>query len=576
MTKKIIIKKYHKKSRLFSIVLASALMISGLSGCSVKTGASDHQETAVSMESKSRSGEDQELEDNSPKEALADSRVDMEFTDQDKDSSYDETGATKILLNGSQIQTAGENVRVSGTVVSINGGGTYLVSGTLSDGQLVIDAGDGDKVQLVLKEAKIHCETSAPLYVKHADKVFLTLADGSKNRLSGGDVFADTDGNTVDGVIFSKEDLTINGNGSLDIEANYKHGIVSKDTLAVTGGVITIDSVSQCLSGKDGIKISDGSFSLTTQGKAVKSENTDDTALGNIYVAGGQFTVNAIDDGFHASGSIVIEGGEFQVASRDDAFHGDLDVVVLGGKINVSESKEGLEGCRVTVKGGDIYVKSSDDGINAAASTDSQGENGDRDRPEDGMGYMGEPAGKTGAARKSKTDNNIYIKITGGALTVDAGGDGLDSNGSLYVEGGAVYVSGSESQGNSALDYDGNGIITGGIVVAAGSAGMAQGFTEDSTQSFILQILSETQAAGTSIKLTDKALKELAAWNPLKQYSSVLISSPDLRKGETYILTAGNETTELKLENQVVSNPQMGRKGGMGGHGRRETEGTGE
>ncbi|WP_349667333.1 carbohydrate-binding domain-containing protein [Lacrimispora sp.] len=590
------VKRKPFRGKAAALVLIMALASTSISGCKSQTST---ENTVVTQSAQSDS-----VTDGTTDSSTAEAAVDKDFTNRDKDGSFDESSAIKINLNSDKAEAEGDGVSISGSTVTISKEGTYMVSGTLDNGQIIVDAADTDKVQIVLADAGINCETSAAIYVKSADKVFVTLAEGTTNKLSGGTKYIDTDDNTVDGVIFSKEDLTVNGSGSLEVNASYKHGIVSKDTLAITGGTISVNAVSQCLAGKDEVKILDGTFLLTTSGKAVKSSNEDDTSLGNIYVAGGTFTVNSKDDSFHASGTIVIEGGTFTVESGDDAFHADQEVVVNNGTITVTSCYEGLEAYRVSVNGGEISIQASDDGINAAqpksASAEgddtSQGdsgkenpemppddqENGTAPRPEEnqsttqsdenlpqegqqrrggrpgGQGVMGR--GQMGGSMEN--DTNAYIKITGGTLYVDAGGDGLDSNGSLFISGGMVYVTGPVSDGDGAIDYNGEGIITDGTVIAVGSSGMAQGFGDSSTQCFVLYNLTAQQEAGTVITLKDKEGNELISFTPEKKYSSVVISSPKLQTGSTYTLTAGSEQTELTLESTVTSNAD--RKGGRG------------
>lgn len=590
------VKRKPFRGKAAALVLIMALASTSISGCKSQTST---ENTVVTQSAQSDS-----VTDGTTDSSTAEAAVDKDFTNRDKDGSFDESSAIKINLNSDKAEAEGDGVSISGSTVTISKEGTYMVSGTLDNGQIIVDAADTDKVQIVLADAGINCETSAAIYVKSADKVFVTLAEGTTNKLSGGTKYIDTDDNTVDGVIFSKEDLTVNGSGSLEVNASYKHGIVSKDTLAITGGTISVNAVSQCLAGKDEVKILDGTFLLTTSGKAVKSSNEDDTSLGNIYVAGGTFTVNSKDDSFHASGTIVIEGGTFTVESGDDAFHADQEVVVNNGTITVTSCYEGLEAYRVSVNGGEISIQASDDGINAAqpksASAEgddtSQGdsgkenpemppddqENGTAPRPEEnqsttqsdenlpqegqqrrggrpgGQGVMGR--GQMGGSMEN--DTNAYIKITGGTLYVDAGGDGLDSNGSLFISGGMVYVTGPVSDGDGAIDYNGEGIITDGTVIAVGSSGMAQGFGDSSTQCSVLYNLTAQQEAGTVITLKDKEGNELISFTPEKKYSSVVISSPKLQTGSTYTLTAGSEQTELTLESTVTSNAD--RKGGRG------------
>lgn len=506
---------------------------------------------------------------------LTQSELDTEFTDREQDGSYEEAGAQIITLVGDTSSVQGEGASAEKSQITIRSEGIYIVRGTLMDGQIIVDADDGDKVQIVLDSAVVHCEKSAAIYVKQADKVFLTLAKDSENTLSGGSAYQDSGEDTVDGVVFSKADFCINGQGSLTVDAAYKHGIVSKDDLVITGGQLQVSAQSQCLSGKDAVKIKDGTFVLQTEGKAVESENTEKTELGNIYIAGGTFTIKSTDDAFHAGGSLVVDGGSFTIDSGDDAFHSDVDTVVNGGKILVNSCYEGLEGHRVVINGGDITVTSGDDGINAAAP-DSASEEGDGQMPsgsykpdgshklsegQDGAGRPGE--GRDAAGGSMGDDTAAYIKITGGTITVNTSCDGLDSNGSLFISGGATYINGPVSDGDSSLDYDRSAQVTGGILIAAGSSGMAQTFGETSTQCSIQQDFEEQQKAGTQITLTDPQGSQLLAYTPTCQYSSVIVTCPELKEGETYTLTVGPETTELTLDSPVTSNATGERKPGV-------------
>lgn len=577
-------RKTFRKRRLTALFLAGALALGTMTGCG-------KGEKAVS---------EAEVQDEASEEKSMISQVDTEFTEREQDGSYLEEGAVRIRFNGGQAEAEEGQVSVSGSTVSIKAPGTYIVSGKSEEGQIIVEAGDEDEVQIVLMDAELSCESSAALYVKNAGEVFLTLAEGSYNRLAGGTEYTSSDGTAIDGVIFSKADFAINGTGSLEIEANYKHGIVSKDDLVITGGKLTIDAVSQCLSGKDSVKILNGTFLLTSSKKAVKSENTEDSALGNIYVAGGNLTIKAEDDAFHASGCIRVDGGTFNIESGDDAFHADQDMEINGGIIEVISCYEGLEAYRVQINGGDISITASDDAVNAAAPGSGEGENGQEpeerqqaggpvppegeappegkqppqggtlpegkeppkgEMPPEGKeppegetlpegkeppeGKRGGPMGPGGGSMEN--DENAYIKITGGTLLVDAAGDGLDSNGSLFISGGTVLISGPVSNGDGALDYNGDGVITGGTVIALGSSGMAQGFKDSSTQCWIEYKLEETKEAGSTVALTDENGAVLASWTPQKSYSSVVISCPGLQENGTYRLTAGEESAEVTL-----------------------------
>lgn len=572
------------KNAAAAVVMSGALVMAALAGCG-QTG------TAGSSSDVSSNGAyiTTAVSENQKNIELTDSNVDINFTDRDKSSEYDESSAVKITLNGSGAVVSGSGVNISGSTVTITSAGTYIISGSLSDGQIVIAASDSDKVQLVLNNAEINCNTSAAVYVKSADKVFVTLPAGTTNSLGGGTEYVQTDDNTVDGVIFSKSDLTLNGTGTLKIDADYRHGIVTKDTLCITGGTYVIDAVKTCLAGKDGIKILDGSFTLTAGSKGLNSGNDDDAKEGSIYIAGGTFTIKSEDDSIHADGSCIIAGGTYTIAAGDDGIHANYDTIITDGSITITDSYEGIEGRRITVSGGTINLTASDDGINAATGgssdeqqmpggqkgefggfgrqkgADVQSQDGQQSQemqmPQDGQ----QPQEMQAPASRSASDDDVYVKITGGTITVNAGGDGIDSNGNLYITGGTVYVAGPTSNGDGALDYEEEASITGGTLIAAGSSGMAQGMGSNSTQCSMLVNLSETIAAGSVISLKDSSGNVLISWTSPKQFSSVVISTAELAQGSTYTLVTGDTQTEVTLSSVATTSGNAGFGGGFGG-----------
>lgn len=607
------------------------------------------------------------------------------FTDRDLEVGYDETTAAAITLSGSTASCDRDTVTIDGSTITITDEGTYLLSGTLDDGMVIVDAEDTDKVQLVLGGASIHCEDCAALYVRQADKVFVTTAADSQNTLSGGDSFTQLDENNIDGVIFSKSDLTLNGLGTLTIDSPAGHGVVTKDDLAVTSGTYAITAAGQGLSGKDSVRIADGTFTLTTGKDAIQSDNTEDTDKGFVYLAGGtltitaegdglsasswmqvddmtctittgggsangethasdtppdgmgggkggrmpqmdgttapdgsthpperptgetppdgmqppadmpqntapsdgtaasdtaaaattdttdsadasttdsvstkglkagtaltilggNFTLDCADDAFHSNGDLTVSAGTASIQTGDDAFHADNALTISDGAIDISTCYEGLEGLTVTVSSGDINMVASDDGVNAAGGADQSG-----------FGGNGQD--------QFAAESGVSITITGGNLTVNAGGDGLDSNGDLMVSGGTVYVSTKAGSADSALDYNGNASITGGTLIGAGSSGMAQNFGENSTQGAIL-LTVDTQAAGSTVSVSDSAGSVLASWEAPQAFSSVVISCPGLEADDTYTVMAGTSSTEVTLDGLLYGSGGMGH-GGMGGN----------
>ena len=497
---------------------------------------------------------------------LTESTIDTDFTDREQSGTYKTSEAVKITLNKTTATVSGNGAEVDGSTITITEEGVYLVSGTLEDGQIIVDASDSDKVQIVLDGASINCETNAAIYVREADKVFITLAEGSENTLSSGTEYTQIDDNTVDGVIFSKSDLACNGTGSLTIEANYKHGIVSKDDLVITGGTYNITAADNGITAKDQLKILDGTFTIDAANSAVKAKNTDDTELGNIYIAGGTFNIKAEQDGFHATGSIVVDDGTITVKAGDDGFHADLDTVINGGTINVEESYEGLEGKRVVVNGGDITVNSSDDGVNAASSSSDGSTSGMMDGKEppsdtENSSGMQPPSDDStdGTDRPQPPQNSDGTDDDTTRPELPDGADFDPDN----APSGSMMQGGPGGGGDSEIYIK----ITGGTLAAIGSAGMTQGFGENSTQPSITYYCTETQSADTNITLTDSEGNALFTVTPEKAYASIVLTFPDLALDETYTMTAGTDTEEITITDTLTTAGTQPTKtmGGPGG-----------
>lgn len=517
------------------------------------------------------------------------------FSSRDMEVGYDESECVKISLKGTSGSCDSDTVNIADGTITITEEGTYILSGTMTEGMIIVDAEDSDKVQLVLDNANITCATSAAIYVKNADKVFITTSAGSENTMTNGGEYEAIDDNNIDGVIFSKADLTLNGQGTLNIKANAGHGIVSKDDLVLTSGTYQINAEKHGLQGKDCLSIADGTY-----------------------------TIECGEDGLHTGGNLDIVNGTFQIKSGDDGMHADAALTIYNGKTDITESYEGIEGKTIDIIDGDISVVSSDDGLNATVestdtadasgnatvgSTDAADASGNKtsmegQKPADGQTPPAKPEGADGQTQPEKpegadgqtpptkpeevdgqaqpekpegvdgdsgnggpgngdnpmenggapgqAEEGVYLRIAGGTLYVNASGDGLDSNGNLYITGGEVYVSGPTNDGNSAIDYDGNASITGGILVAAGSSGMAQNLGEDSTQG-VMMIGVDSGEAGSTITLEDSEGNELVSWQPDKVYTCVIISTPEMEKGGTYTLKTGDAEKEVAMESLVYS-----------------------
>ncbi len=332
------------------------------------------------------------------------------FSNRDLSGEYDADEAVTISLNGTSAAASSEAVQISGGTVTITAAGTYILSGTLDDGTVIVDATKDDKVQLVLNGVNIQSSDYAAIYVKQADKVFVTLAEGTVNTLVNGGSFVQQDENDVDAVVFAKDDITFNGTGTLRISSPAGSGIVGKDEVTITAGVYEIAADNHAIRAKDSLAIADGSFSLYASEDGLHAENSDDESLGSIYIAGGSFAIQAGDDAIHAITLLQIDGGSFQISGA-----------------------EGLEATYIQINGGDIQISASDDGVNAA--------------------------------RKSSLYTPTF-EMNDGTLTVVMGAgdtDGIDSNGNIVVNGGTINVT-----GQSSFDCDGSAQYNGGTIIVNG------------------------------------------------------------------------------------------------------------
>ena len=450
------------------------------------------------------------------------------FEASDLTATYDESKASKILLQGTTATVSGDGVTVNGSTVEITKAGTYIVEGTASKVQLKVAAGKQDEVQIVFKNATLK-NTEAPVLVDTAKKVILTVADGTKNEV------ADESTSTVKGAIYSDSDLTINGKGSLTVTGAASNAIKSKDGIRIVDATVTTTAKKHGVAANDFVNVSGATLNLSADEDGIHSDNEDDVLLGNIYLTNTNITVNAGDDGINASNTMLIDEG---------------------ATIDVQKSEEGLEARLIHQVGGTVTVKSSDDGLNAKDWTleSSEGQ---------GPGQQTKTV-KAEAANAKNLDQagEVKIVIDGGTLTVDAEGDGLDANGSIEINGGTVVVNGPTSGANAALDYDDNGKLNGGTVLFVDNGEMTMGFGSDSSQAFLMASVQGT--AGTTVEVVDSSGKTVASLKASKAFSTVLISSPEIKEGEKYTIKVGSNSTTATASKQAAN---IGGRPGQGGPG---------
>ncbi len=604
--------------KLLTVLLCIVLLIISFVGCGEK--GEENNNTTEKIEASDTTSTTEPIEVD-----FSQTDTDM-FTERDEKADFDQDSAIKIELNGSSVTASDSSVKISGSTVTITKDATHIISGSLSNGMIIVDAPDTAKLQLVLNGVDITSETSAPLYIKEADKVFVTLE--GENTLTSGDSFTAIDDSNIDAAVFSKQDLTFNGEGSLTVSSPAGHGIVGKDDLVFTGGSYIITSASHGIQANDSVRIKNADISADAGKDGIHAENSDDTSKGFVYIASGtvkiesegdgissgsytqieggaiditagggyengskensdsfgafgggggmhgnmrpggrsitdttttstdsdssssmkgiksdnsiliskgDITVNSADDGIHSNVSVTINGGTFEIASGDDAIHAEDTLTVTNGEFNITDSYEGLEALHIEITGGNIKLVADDDGLNAAGGTDSSGTTGGRD------GMFGK-GGMGGGGMSSSSNGSIVI--SGGTLYINASGDGIDANGTLEISGGYTTVVGPTQGDTATLDYDKTGIITGGTFIGTGASNMAQSFS--SSEQGVIAISVGSQSAGTQITLTDKNGNELISYSPELSYQVVILSTPEMKSGETYTITIGTDSGEFE------------------------------
>ena len=478
-------------------------------------------------------------------EAAADNAVSKSemFTERDLSGEYNESEAETITLSGSSAKTsASSGVTVDGSKVTITSEGTYIVSGTLSDGQIIVEADDAAKVQIVLRDASITSSDSAAIYVKSADKVFVTTAKGTDNTLANGGSFT-ADGDTnIDGAVFAKDDITFNGSGSLTVTSPAGHGVVGKDDVKFGGGTYTITAAKHGVQANDSVRLAESDITITSGNDKDGIHVSDDADE---------------EEGTESDSFFYIADGSLNITSGDDGIHADASVIIEGGTIVVNESYEGIEGLSISISGGSTTVTASDDGLNAAGGNASSGSKtfGNDDW---GGGFHG---------GMNDGGTNGSISISGGNVHITAGGDGVDSNGSVEISGGYTVVEGPTQGDTSVLDFNSAGTITGGTFIGTGGAGMASSFT--SAEQGLIAVSVGNQSAGSSVKLTNSNGDVIAEVTPELDYAVVYVSTQDMAQGETYTLTAGSYSESITLSDIMYSTLNGGMGGSFGGGGPR-------
>ena len=430
--------------RLLCIALCACM---ALNGCS-----------STSLPDDTLSSEQEEMDDSvSSSEDSA-----YTYSDYELDDSFDRQSAASITLSGSTAQSNGSGVSINNATVTISKEGCYLISGELEDGQIIVDAGDSDKVQLVLDNASIHCSTGSAILVRNADKVKVTLAADSENELSDGTEYQ-TDDDNPDAALFSKDDLVINGSGSLTVQGNYKHGIAGNDDLVITGGRLTVNSLSHALRGKDSVAILDGTFVLTSQKDGIQVSNTEDSTKGWVQIDGGNFTIQSSGDGIQAETNLSIYDGSFTITSGGGAVNGADHTENRGGGFgrpggNRPDSANGQTSPEMSSQPAECGQTPSEmpsqpaEGGQTPSEMPSQPAEGEQSSsgnesdyselifdPDDFDDTSTDDSDTTVSTKGIKAGNALLIQQ--GTFVIDSADDAIHSNYSVTIDGGSFQLS---------------------------------------------------------------------------------------------------------------------------------------
>jgi hypothetical protein len=501
---------------------------------------------------------------------------------------WESSSVVPILLNGTTIEADNSGVTVAGSMATITAAGTYSISGTMTNGQLVVNTSDKGVVRLILNGASITNSSNAAVFIAIAKKVVLVLADGTENFMSDGNAHTASDAGADDpnAAIFSMSDLTIFGNGSLTVSGNYKDGITGKDGLIIKSGSIMVTSVDDGIRGKDYLIIKGGTIEIQSGGDGLKSDNDADTEMGFISIEtgmitvasggdaiaaetdiliktgefnltsgggsgkaknanlstkgikaglilildGGTYAINSADDALHTNGKLAINGGTFTLSTSDDGVHAETSIEIASCDLTIAKSVEGIESPFIRVNSGRINLYSSDDGFNAT------------------HGVRGE------------FDDGSFLYLHGGTIYVNSSrGDGLDSNGSIEITAGTVIVHGPQSQPEVGMDYNGTCNVSGGILVVSGtSSNMTQATSSSSTQYCILATTRTSIAANTIFHIADDSGNDILIFKPVRSYSSIVFCSPELKSGVTYTIHTGGTSTGTGASGYITGGTYSG------------------
>ena len=566
-----------------SITLLAAL---ALTGCSATSASNTSATSAISISTSSDSDTKSKTADSFSTDVKNGAKLAEDTHYSAKDLTWDSSSEVTIDLSN---PTATDGVTVSDGVITITKAGNYRLSGTYS-GQVKVEAADSDMVRLILNNTTITNSTGAAINVVEADEVVIYTASGSTNTVSDGSSYSDTASGSPDAAIYSKSDLTLAGEGTLKVEGNYEEGIHTTDGLVIASGTLEVTAANTGIKGKDYVDILDGTVTVTATKDGIKATNDTDGNRGWVRLSGGTVNISAGDDGFKAERVLEISGGT----------------------LNITESNEGIEAQYINILDGTVNVTSSDDGINASYSTSSssstestsssttqtsqtaqsnqtaqntqsgqsaqgnaaqggqggqppaggQAPSGTMGQPPAGGGMGGGMRGGMGGGMRGGMGGgggtfevvDATINIAGGTITVNANGDGIDSNGTATLSGGALVVNGPFTGGNTSLDTNGDLLLNGTIVAAGNSGDMFEAPASSSTSGYVKLTNLSNVSSGTTIQVADSSGKVVANYKVTNSNTAlILVSSANITKGQSYTVYTTTDSVDAS-STSVASN----------------------
>ena len=534
------------------------LAVLALTGCSANSASNTSATSTTSTSASSTSDTTSKMADSFSTDVKSGAKLAEDTHYSAKDVTWDSSSEVTINLSN---PTAIDGVTVSDGVITITKAGNYKLTGTY-EGQIKVEAADSDMIRLILNNATITNSTGAAINVVEADEVVIYTASGTTNTVSDGSSYSDTASGSPDAAIYSKSDLTLAGEGTLKVEGKYEEGIHTSDGLVIASGTLEVSAANTGIKGKDYVDILDCTVTVTASQDGIKATNDSDGNRGWVRLSGGIVNISAGDDGFKAERVVEISGGT----------------------LNITQANEGIEAQYINILDGTVNVTSSDDGINAsystttttdsttATSTNQSAQNRQNSAPQVPSGSAGQasaggqaPSGTMGQPQAGGGMGgggtfevvDATINISGGTVTVNANGDGIDSNGTATLSGGTLIVNGPFTGGNASLDTNGDLLLNGTTVTAANSGDMFEAPSTNSTSGYVKISNVSNLSSGTTVQVTDSSGNVVANYKVTNSSTAlILVSRSKITKGESctvYTTTDSVDASSTTLASNATS-----------------------